>query len=171
MWHTEVLSGAVLGRLFGSRGVWPFGSPCCQAKGITWETDIDAQPSREQATLGRLFRSREFWKLVPDTNHAALTAGYGSGITLATCACTSDKETCIVYDPAGNRQNPHIEMSHFSGKVRGWWFSPSTAATTDLGTFPNSGTRTFNPPDGNDWLLVLDLASAKLPTPGVGSFQ
>jgi hypothetical protein len=171
MWYTEVLCGAVLGRLFGSRGIWPFGSPCCQAKGVTWKADLDKQPSREQAILGRLFRSREFWKLVPDTNHVALTARYGSGTTRATCACTSDKETCIVYDPVGNRQDPQIATSHFSGPVRGWWFSPSSGATIDLGRFSNSGVHTFTSPDANDWVLVLDLANAKLSKPGTESFQ
>jgi hypothetical protein len=171
MWYTEVLSGAVLGRLFGSRGIWPFGSSCCQASGMTWKADIDKQPSREQAILGRLFRSREFWKMVPDTHNSVLTGGYGSGTTLAICACTSDGKTCIAYDPVGNRQHPQIELAHFSGKVQGWWFNPSTAAATDLGTFSNSGTRTFAPPDGNDWVLVLDLANGHLPPPGVGSFQ
>jgi hypothetical protein len=165
-WYTEVLSGAMLGRLFGSRGIWPFGSPCCQARGVAWRADIDRQPSKEQAILGRLFRSREFWKLVPDQNHAVLTGGYGPAATLATCACTLDGETCIVYDPLGNRQDLQIEMSHFSGKVHGWWFNPSAATTTNLGTFSNSGTRTFTPPDGNDWVLVLDRASAHLPPPG-----
>jgi len=50
--------------------------------------------------------------------------------------------------------------------AHGWWFNPSTAATTDLGTFANSGTHNFTPPDGNDWVLVLDANSAALPAPG-----
>jgi hypothetical protein len=57
-------------------------------------------------------------------------------------------------------------MAHFSGAVHAWWFNPSTAAATDLGTFTNSGTQTFTPPDGNDWVLVLDLDSANLSAPG-----
>jgi hypothetical protein len=85
--------------------------------------------------------------------------------------CSSDGETCIVYDPVGNTQAPQIAMAHFSGTVQAWWFTPPTGATTNLATFSNSGTHTFTPPDGNDWVLVLDLASAALPAPGVGSFQ
>ena len=53
-----------------------------------------------------------------------------------------------------------------SSTVHGWWFNPQTSARTDLGTFPNSGTRTFTAPDGNDWVLVLDDNSASLPPPG-----
>jgi len=35
-----------------------------------------------------------------------------------------------------------------------------------LGTFANSSTMMFSPADGNDWVLVLDDASANLPAPG-----
>jgi hypothetical protein len=41
-----------------------------------------------------------------------------------------------------------------------------TSATTDLGTFSDSGMMMFTPPDGNDWVLVLDDANAGLPSPG-----
>jgi hypothetical protein len=172
--YWEVLSGCTVGRMFGNNPIWCFNSTVpslhCDS-GITWQDSLNSAGSRAQEYFGRLMRSREFWKMVPDMNHAVLTGGYGSGTTLAVGACTSDGETCIVYDPIGNRQDPQIAMSHFSGKVRGWWFNPSTAAATDLGTFRNSGTRTFTPPNGNDWVLVLDLASAKFPAPGIGSFQ
>jgi hypothetical protein len=35
--------------------------------------------------------------MVPGANHVVLTGSYGSGVTLAVGACTSDRETCIVY--------------------------------------------------------------------------
>ena len=172
-----ILGGCTAGRLFGNNPIWCFSSTasvdgrvqCNSAP--TWRASLNSAGSIAQEYLGRLMRSREFWKMVPDANHAVVTGGYGSGTTLAIGACTSDNETCIVYDPVGNRQDPRIAMSHFAGKVQGWWFNPLTASTTNLGTFPNSGTRAFTPPDGNDWVLVLDVASAKLPAPGTGSFQ
>ena len=164
--YIEVLSGATLGRLFGSSAIWPFNASCCEPGSYSWSTDIDATPSVNQQYLGQLFRSREFWKMAPDTTHSVLTGGVGSGATGSVCGCTSDGQTCIVYDPIGNSQAPQIAMSHFSGTVHAWWFNPSSAATTDLSTFTNSGTQTFTPADGNDWVLVLDLASAGLAAPG-----
>jgi hypothetical protein len=172
-----ILGGCTAGRLFGNNPIWCFSSTASVDGSVqcnrtpTWQASLNSAGSRAQEYLGRLMRSREFWKMVPDMSHAVLTGGYGSGRMLAVAACTSDGETCIVYDPVGNRQDPQIAMSHFSGKVRGWWFNPSTEAATNLGTFANSGMRTFTPPDGNDWVLVLDIASAKLPAPGTGSFQ
>src|SRR4029077_7084710 len=40
---------------------------------------------------------------------------------------------------------------------------------TLIGIFPNSGTQNFTAPDGNDWVLVIDDASANLPAPGSGT--
>jgi hypothetical protein len=172
--YWEVLSGCTAGRMFGNNPIWCFNSTVpalhCNSS-ITWQESLNSPGSIAQEYLGRLMRSRKFWKMVPDANHVVVTGGYGSGTALAVGACTLDNETCIVYNPAGNRQDPRIAISHFPGRVRGWWFNPSTSSTTNLGTFPNSGRRAFTPPDSNDWVLVLDLASAKLPPPGKGSFQ
>jgi len=37
---------------------------------------------------------------------------------------------------------------------------PQTSAATLIGTFPNSGSQNFTAPDSNDWVLVIDDASA-----------
>jgi hypothetical protein len=46
---------------------------------------------------------------------------------------------------------------------------PSDIVSLCSSNFSRSGGLTTL--DGNDWVLVLDLASAKLPPPGKGSFQ
>jgi hypothetical protein len=163
--YQGVLSGCTLGQLFGNNAIWTMGGPR-DTSGKTWQSQLGSQGSLNEEYNGQLMRSREFWKLVPDTNHAVLTGGIGSGTTLSVGSCTSDGQSCIVYDPIGDNQSPQIAMSHFSGAVHAWWFNPSTAATTDLGSFTNSGTQIFTPPDANDWVLVLDLGSADLPAPG-----
>ena len=66
--YTEIFSGADLGRLFGSSGVWPFGAGCCQY-GQSWQANMEHLLSFDQQRLGQLFRSREHWKLVADRNH------------------------------------------------------------------------------------------------------
>jgi hypothetical protein len=107
--------------------------------------------------------------LVPDINHTVVTAGYGSGQTETTAARTSDGQTIIAYIPNGNAITITVAMDRItstSNTVQGWWFNPTTAATTNLGTFANSGTQSFTAPDGNDWVLVLDDANANLSAPG-----
>jgi Protein of unknown function (DUF4038)/Putative collagen-binding domain of a collagenase len=166
--YTEVLSGAILGRLFGSAGVWPFGAGCCQY-GSKWKAAMDHPASFDQQRVGQLFRSREHWKLVPDTSHSVVTAGFGSGSTLAVTARTSDGQTIIAYVPNGNRTTLTVDMEKITSNVHqaaGWWFNPASGLTKRLGTFANSGKRDFTAPDTQDWVLVIDDPEANLPAPG-----
>jgi hypothetical protein len=166
--YTEVLSGAYLGRLFGSSGVWPFGASCCQ-HGSTWQANMDNPASFDQQRLGQLFRSREHWKMLPDISHTTVTAGYGSGATLTVTSRTSDGQTIIAYIPNGNAATPTVDMTRItsaSNQAICWWFNPSSGATSLIGSYANSGTKNFTPPDSNDWVLVIDDANANLPAPG-----
>ena len=167
--YTEVLGGAYLGRVFGSSAIWPFNASCCEPKGYRWQSDISAAPSQHQQYLGQLFRSREHWKMVPDIHHTVVTAGYGSGDKITVTSRTSDGQTIIAYIPNGNAATLLVDLSMISsssGRAKGWWFNPSSGAATLVNTFPNSGMRSFTPPDSNDWVLVIDDAAANLPQPG-----
>ncbi len=166
--YTEILSGAYLGRLFGSGGIWPFGAGCC-THGPTWQTNIKDPTSFDQMRLGQLFRSREHWELVADVDHKVLTAGYGEGATLTTTSRTRDGQSIIAYIPKGDAATLTVDMSKITSVLNlatCWWFSPSSGATTLIGNYSNSGMRDFTPPDASDWVLVIDDASANLPAPG-----
>ncbi len=171
--YQAVLGGATLGAVFGNCVIWSLGFhyPYCPSwtSSTQWKTSFNTAGARAMQYLGKLFRSREFWKLVPDSSNTVLKGGIGSGPNESVAACTSDGQTCLVYDPLGNAQNPQIAMSHFARAVHGWWFNPQTGSTTDLGTFTNKGTHDFSPANGNDWVLVLDLESARLPAPGTSA--
>jgi len=49
------------------------------------------------------------------------------------------------------------------------WFNPLTGETTAAGTMAKARSATFDPPGepapGNDWVLILDDAARKYPTP------
>lgn len=69
-----------------------------------------------------------------------------------------------------------VHMGRITGAtVRAWWFDPRTGKAHEIGRFANSGTQRFTPPwtpsPGNDWVLVLDDAAAKFPTPGAASIS
>jgi hypothetical protein len=171
--YTEILSGCYAGRIFGSGAIWGFDSPhgasCCTSGSPTWQSQLSSPGSVAMSWQGKLFSSREHWLLVPDVSHTVVTAGYGSGLTLTTAARTSDGQTIIAYIPNGNATTITVDMAKITsstGTVQGWWFNPTSAATTSLGTFPNSGTQNFTASNSNDWVLVLDDASARLPAPG-----
>jgi len=95
--------------------------------------------------------------------------GSAAAYSLVTAARTSDGQTIIVYIPDGNATTISVNLSQITSTtstVHGWWFNPQTGAATDLSTFPNNSTMMFTPPDGNDWVLVLDDAGANLSAPG-----
>ena len=135
----------------------------------SWQSQLGSPGSVGQEFIGRLMRSREHWLMTPDTNHSVLTAGFGSGSTLSVAARSSDGQTIIPYLSDGNATAKTINMSAItstSSSAKAWWYNPQTGSATLIGTFPNSGWQSFTAPDGNDWVLVIDDASANLPAPG-----
>ena len=63
-----------------------------------------------------------------------------------------------------------VHLDRLSGtKVKAWWYDPRHGTATEIGTFDKQGTREFKPPihgKGNDWVLVLDDAAKRFPSPG-----
>ncbi len=166
--YTEILSGATLGRLFGSSGVWPFGAGCCQ-HGSSWQVNMEHPASFDQQRLGQLFRSRAHWKLIPDLNHTVITAGFGAGENLTVASRTSDGQSIIAYVPNGNRATLTVDMASITSDIHQatcWWFNPSSGTASLIGNFATFGKRNFTPPDAGDWVLVIDDTAANLPAPG-----
>jgi len=161
--YSEVLSGCYLGRIFGNGAIWSFDSPngstCCRSGTPTWQSQLDSAGSVAEQYQGKLFSSREHWKLVPDLNHTVVTAGFGSGLSMTTDARTSDGQTIIAYIPNGNATTITVDMSQItssSSLATASWYNPQTGTTTPIGTYSNSGSQNFTAPDANDWVLVID---------------
>jgi hypothetical protein len=74
----------------------------------------------------------------------------------------------MVYAPVGRAFS--VRMDVITGpQVKAWWYNPRNGAATEIGTFPNTGTKQFLPPDPGehlDWILVLDDAAKKFKAPG-----
>lgn len=191
--YWAVLSGAYLGNGgFGNSPIWYFsGGPDAQAKYPNWESQLGSRGSIGQMYLGRLFRSREHWKLVPDISHTVMTAGYDSrtsissvweslrslvrgtsyrlGSTFSVAARTPDGQTIIAYVPNGNAATITIAMDEITDAVllaKCWWFNPRDGSSLLIGSFATRGTRNFTPPDSGDWVLVIDSLTASLAAPG-----
>jgi hypothetical protein len=170
--YQAVLGGAHLGFIFGNCVIWSFGAHykyCNIEPGQTWQTRLYSQGSIARQYLGRLMRSREHWKLVPDISHTVVTAGYGVGDSITVTSRTSDGQSIMAYVPNGNPTTLTVSMGEIissSHKAKCWWFSPSQGTANLIGTFSNFGSKHFTPPDSNDWVLVIDDAQASLPAPG-----
>ena len=187
--YWAVLSGSTLGRIFGNYAIWHFS--WTQVMADPWKSQLNAPGSVGQEWLGKLFRSREHWKLIPDIDHAVMTAGYNPrpiwrsaratlrsfvyGLPirptsmLSVAARTSDGRTIIAYVPNGNATTITIDMSKVmdtTSRAICWWFNTRDGSSTLIGTFATSGTQKFTPPDANDWVLVVDSLSANLAAPG-----
>ena len=172
--YWSVLAGAYLGSVFGNNPIWCFNTvnpsaavPCLNRS--SWQSQLGSPGSVGQSWFGKLFRSREHWKLVPDINHTVVTAGYGLGSTLTTTARTRDGQTIIAYLPNGNSTTLSVDMrkiTSVSGQANCWWFNPSNGSIKLIGSYATTGSRDFTPPDSNDWVLVVDDSSAGLPVPG-----
>ena len=172
--YWEILSGCYLGRLFGNGPIWSFNATHSGNTSPSWQSQLNSAGSVGQQFLGQLMRSREHWLMGPDTTHAILTAGFGSGATLSVAARSTDGQTIIAYLSDGNSTAKTINMAKTtsaSSTAKAWWYDPQTGVATLIGTFPNSGTQNFTAPDGNDWVLVIDDASANLPAPGSGTIS
>jgi len=165
--YWECLFGCNLGRICGNAAIWTMGGPK-EGTNLTWQSQLGSPGSVAEEELGRLFQSREFWLLVPDVRNTVMTAGYQSGPNLAVDAKTSDNHTVIAYIPTQNTVT--MAMNNISGSVaNAWWFNPSNGVPAFIASYYTTGTKTFTPPDTNDWVLVLDDASQNYPPPGVGS--
>jgi hypothetical protein len=187
--YWAVLSGSTLGRVFGNYAIWDFDWP--PATTDPWKNQLGGPGSVGQTWLGKLFRSREHWKLVPDINHNVMTAGYDSRPfwlygkellrsmrhrrplanpeTLSVAARTSDGKTIIAYVPNGSAATITMDVGKITdsqSQAKCWWFNPRDGSSILIGTFAATGTRKFTPPDGNDWVLVIDSNGANLAPPG-----
>jgi hypothetical protein len=171
--YQGVLGGANLGFVYGNCVISPFGYeyPFCSSwtSNMQWRIWLNTPGAIGRMYLGNLMRSREFWKMVPDINNTVVTAGYGSGDTITVTSRANDGQTIIAYIPNGNATTLTVDMTQItsaSSTAICWWFNPRDGSTTMIGAYANSGTQKFTPPDSNDWVLVIDNASANLAAPG-----
>jgi hypothetical protein len=169
------LAGGTAGDGFGSRDVWTLQN---------WPACLASAGSRQSTHAFEFFASLPWWDLRPSgtgpgyAGKTLVTAGGGSwapgtiqGLTdTVTSSVTSDGKWLLAYVPGTNNGSASstlgIDMTALSAPARARWWNPVTGAFTSIGAgLANSGTRSFTTPgfngDGNDWVLVLDVAAAE----------
>jgi hypothetical protein len=172
--YWNLFTGA-FGHTYGHHSVWQMWAPGRQGVNnplMPWHEAID-QPGAAQMQHARaLLESRPFLSRVPDDEVIVTgpipTSMPGTGRYRFTATRDAEGSYAMVYAPVGRPFT--VRMSKIAGPtVRAWWFNPRTGAAMAVGTFPNTGERTFTPPDPGemiDWVLVLDDASRGFPPPG-----
>ncbi len=166
-WWT-MCSGAA-GQLYGS--AWTDAFPG------GWQNNLDTPGAIQLGYLAATLGPLEWYKLIPDTTHVFVTAGYGTQYpypgnpggnakgTLAvdsfvTAAAAPDGRLGIAYLPTATTIT--VNLFTFSGPVTAKWIDPSTGiATTISGSpFESAGSKQFTSPgqtsdNQNDWVLLF----------------
>ena len=157
-----------LGTTYGCHNIWqmyePEHEPISSAR-HTWQETLDLPGAWDMLHVRRLVESRPFLSRLPDQSLLASPADNGAGHIQA----TRGPGYAFLYIPTG--KSVTVNLGLISGEnVKTWWYNPRTGKARVIGTYPNKQTRTFDPPGkegrGNDWILVVDDASAGFPEPG-----
>ncbi len=108
-----------------------------------------------------LFLSRAWHTLVPDHEQKLVIRAEGT----TPAAMTEDRSTAIIYLP--KRRTITVDSGTLSGPAAGaWWFNPRDGTHKLIGVIQRTPERQFTGPTAEDWVLVLDDDSKKLPPPG-----
>jgi hypothetical protein len=172
--YWDLFSGA-FGHTYGHHSVWQMWSPDRQPINrplMPWYEAID-QPGAGQMIYGRLLmESRPFLTRIPDNSIVVpgeVTSSVpGVGAYQFVATRDTDGTYAMVYVPVGRKFK--VNMTAIKGKsIVAWWYNARNGKATRIGTFSNSGTQSFlspEPGENLDWILVLDDASKKYPSPG-----
>lgn len=157
--YWSLLSGAA-GHTYGDHNIWqmwqPGRAPISSAR-TPWREALEHPGSRQMGLARRLFESRPFLLLEPDTVSLVGDGGDGAGHQVA--ARARDGSYLYAYTPLGTPLT--IQLDRIQGAtVHAQWFDPRIGTMVEIGTFAASGDGSFDPPGGeergNDWVLVLD---------------
>jgi len=161
--YTAVLTGAN-GHHYGSWPIWHMnGKP--NDDQVDWKDTLGYEGRIDMKHVKELFESRDWHTLVPDQGHQLVTSGYGSGDSFVAAALTGDSATAIVYLP--RRTTISLDLGQISGDSKtGWWFNPRDGSAVEIGTLAGSGSMSFTPSSGDDWVMVIDDASRDFRAPG-----
>ena len=157
--HYAFLLNGATGDIYGNEDVWPFASGWRD-----WQAALNSPGAHQMTYFANLLKTIPWSKLIPDQT-GTVFAGIGSP-TDYSGASTADGTLALAYKPAtgSGSQNFTVNMGRFVGSVTAQWFDTTNGTYTSIGTFANSGSRTFNTPSTNsagqnDWVLVLRSAA------------
>jgi hypothetical protein len=117
----------------------------------TWRNWWDTPGASQMKVLGRVFRSIEWWKLVPDQTILV------TGIKGDVAARSAEGDWILAYLTSDAPVTCKLNRITASNSATGWWIDPLTGARTKIGGFTTSEDHTFSPPHGwQDAILLLE---------------
>ena len=164
--YRSVFAGGA-GVTYGHHSVWGFVGPRNDVINhaiMDWVTALQRPGARQVQFLKNLILSRPSLDRVADSGLIAAGQGEGGEHMEA----TGDGSYAFIYFPM-NDHTATIDLSRLRAPtVRAWWFDPRTGVGTLLGDIAGGKSREFkSPPQGPDWVLVLDDAARHYAPPGL----
>ncbi len=166
--YWSLLAGAC-GHTYGNNNIWqmwqPGRTPVLWAS-TPWQEALDHPGAAQMTHVRRLFESRPFHQLVPAPS--IILDGPTHGGAKIRAARAADGSFAFVYSPRGEPFTVRVNVIR-THRIRQTWYDPRTGTARNLHTTDTPGFQTFVPPNsgrGNDWMLVLDDATAGFPPPG-----
>jgi len=156
---------------YGDHAVWQFagsGAEVINHADRDWRTAMFSPAGRQMGFLRQLMESRPFFARIPDQSLIVGDAGKGGWHIQA----TRDREGtyAFVYFPL-NDQSATIDLIKLHAQeIRAWWYDPRTGIGTLIGEIAVGNPREFrSPPQGPDWVLVLDDEAKNYAPPGLSA--
>jgi hypothetical protein len=122
----------------------------------SWLEALDRPAAQQVKHLRSLVESRPYLTRIPDQDLLAGDPGAGGEHIQA----TRDEQGryAFLYFPLSRPAQVRLDLLRGS-QATAHWFDPRTGQQTRLGRFPLGGTLEFTPPpEGPDWVLILDAA-------------
>lgn len=161
-----IFSGG-FGITYGCHNIWqmyePGLDPISSAR-HSWQETLDLAGAWDMLHVRNLMESRPL-KRAPDQSLLVEGPSEGAGAV----RITRGEDYAFIYIPTGREVT--INTSKISGdQIKARWYNPRTGEAESIGTFSSGDNREFYPPGevqrGNDWVLVIDNASAGFTAPG-----
>ncbi len=183
--YRSVLAGA-MGFTYGNNNVWMFHrknenhKERYQPTG-DWEGSegIYDEAALQMIHFKNLFTARPFYKAIPSPDLINNTLTGEIEATHIQAAISEDKSYAIVYIPAGQVFN--ADLTKISGDVACRWYHPANGTICGqdgkemktkkpfktISQRKKTSDYQFTSPSGQDWILILDDTSKKMPVPGL----
>jgi hypothetical protein len=158
------------GHTYGHWYIWPFVdrddihpySWIAKLRG-DWKADYLHDEVAEQVRFFRgLMESRPFHTAVPDQS---IVADPGTGTARRQAARANDGAYLMVYSPDGQRFT--ADLTKVAGTaVTAYWYDPRSGTSIGIPGVQRSDAVQFQPPSGQDWVLVVDETARGFGPPG-----
>jgi hypothetical protein len=121
----------------------------------TWMSALDAPGALQLGVLRKIFTTRQWWDLVPD--QSVFADQNSSDTTSHTAARSRCGDWIIAYLSSPTTVSINMSKLTASDVIGASWVDPVSGVLTEIGVFPNTGTRSFSSPGGwEDALLLLE---------------